>query len=144
VGLTSSTGVATAGERLRAAAFVVAAMSVLGLLYLLFNPSTSSTFPTCPFLALTGCSCPGCGSLRALHQLTRGHLLITLGLNPFMVLSLPFIGYFFVSCAMLAFVGRPLRTFFVRPVVIWALLGTILFYWVLRNIPVYPFSLLAP
>ena len=33
---------------------------------------------------------------------------------------------------------------FIRPVLIWALLGIILAYGVLRNIPVYPFSLLAP
>ncbi len=139
----TSTGLATAGERLRAAMFVAAATGALGFLYL-FNPSTSGLFPTCPFLAFTGCYCPGCGSLRAIHQLARGHLLIALGLNPLMVFSLPFIGYFFMSGAMLAVVGRPLRTFFVRPVLIWALLGIILAYWILRNIPVYPFSLLAP
>jgi hypothetical protein len=45
---TSSMGAATAGERLRAVALVVAAMSVLGFLYL-FNPSTSTLYPTCPF-----------------------------------------------------------------------------------------------
>lgn len=141
--LTSIGGAVTAAERLRAATFVAATLSVLGFLYL-FNPSTSSSFPTCPFLALTGCSCPGCGSLRAIHQLTRGHLVAALGLNPFMVLSLPFISYFFASRAMLAFVGRPLKTFFLRPELIWALLGIILAYWILRNVPVYPFSLLAP
>ena len=65
-------------------------------------------------------------------------------MNPLMVLSLPFIGYYFVSRATLAAVGGPLRTFFIRPVLIWALLGIILAYGVLRNIPVYPFSLLAP
>lgn len=138
-----STGVAPAGERLVAAAFVVAAVSALGCLYL-FNPSTTALFPTCPFLAFTGCYCPGCGSLRALHQVTRGHLLIALGLNPLMVLSMPFLGYFFVSRAMFAFVGRPLKTFFLRPELIWTLLGIILAYWVLRNVPVYPFSWLAP
>jgi Protein of unknown function (DUF2752) len=130
-------------ERLLAFMFVSMAAGALGFLYL-FNPSTSRLYPTCPFLWFTGCYCPGCGSLRALHQLMRGHLVAALGLNPLMVLSVPFIGYFFVSRAMLAFVGRPLRIFFVKPVSIWVLLGIILVYWVLRNIPVYPFSLLAP
>jgi hypothetical protein len=49
-----------------------------------------------------------------------------------------------VSRATLAAVGRPLRTFFIRPAFIWMLLGIILAYGFLRNIPVYPFSLLAP
>jgi hypothetical protein len=132
-----------ARERLLSLTLVLMAAGALGFLFLL-NPSTSALFPTCPFLVLTGCYCPGCGSLRALHQLTRGHLLVALGLNPLMVLSLPFIGYFFVSRAVLAVVGHPLRTFFVRPELIWALLGLILTYGVLRNIPVHPLSLLAP
>jgi hypothetical protein len=136
-------GIANTGERLQSAGFVLLAVCALGFVYL-FNPGTSTLFPTCPFLALTGCYCPGCGSLRALHQLTRGHLAVALGLNPLMVLSLPFIGYFFVSRATFAAVGRPLRTFFIRPVLIRALFGIILAYGVLRNIPVYPFSLLAP
>ncbi len=143
MGPTSSIGAGGAGQRLRAAAFVVTAMSVLGLLYL-FNPSTSTLYPTCPFYWFTGCYCPGCGSLRALHQLTRGHLAAALGLNPLMTLSVPFIGYFFASRAKFALAGRSMRTFFVRPLWIRGLLVVILAYWVLRNIPVYPFSLLAP
>lgn len=131
------------GERLRSAAFVLLAVCALGFVYL-FNPSTSTLYPTCPFYWFTGCYCPGCGSLRALHQLTRGHLTTALGLNPLTVLSVPFVGYYFVSRAALAVAGRPSRTFFIKPVLIRALLGVILVYWVVRNLPLYPFSLLAP
>jgi hypothetical protein len=130
-------------ERLSALTLVLAAAGALGFLYL-FNPNTSTLYPTCPFLWFTGCYCPGCGSLRALHQLTRGHLMTALGLNPLLVCSVPFIGYFFMSHAKLAITGCPLRAFFVRPAFIWMLLGIVIAYWVLRNIPVYPFSLLAP
>lgn len=131
------------GERLRASALIVMAAGGLGFLYL-FDPDTSDLYPPCPFLALTGCYCPGCGSLRAFHQLMQGHLMPALGLNPLLMLSLPFIGYFFASHIMLAVTGRPLKTFFVRPVFIWSLLGIIMAYCVLRNLPIYPFSLLAP
>ena len=31
-------------------------------------------YPTCPFLAITGWYCPGCGSLRAVHDLLHGDL----------------------------------------------------------------------
>jgi hypothetical protein len=130
-------------NRLRASASIAMAAAGLSFIYL-FDPVTSDLYPPCPFLALTGCYCPGCGSLRALHQLTLGHPVAALGLNLLMVLLLPFIAYFFASQAMLAVTGRPFGTFFVRPLFIWMLLGLILIYWLLRNIPAYPFVLLAP
>jgi hypothetical protein len=130
-------------ERLAASAVVAMAAGGLSVIYLL-NPGTSDLYPPCPFLSLTGLYCPGCGTLRALHQLTRGHPLAALDLNPLMVLLLPFVAYFLASHAMLALTGRPLKKFFVRPAWIWALLGVVLVYWLLRNIPVYPFVLLAP
>ena len=33
----------------------------------------SSWYPQCPFKALTGLDCPGCGITRALHALLTGH-----------------------------------------------------------------------
>ena len=134
---------AEARERLLSFVFVLVVATALGFLYL-FNPSASALYPACPFLTFTGCYCPGCGSLRALHQFMRGYLATAFGLNPLMVLSVPFIGYFFASHATLAVVGRSLRPIFVKSAFIWVLLGVILTYWILRNIPVYSFSLLAP
>ncbi len=61
-----------------------------------------------------------------------------------MVLALPFVGYHSASQAKLAVTGRPLRRVFVESRFIWALLCLIFAYGILRNIPVYPFSLLAP
>jgi hypothetical protein len=61
-----------------------------------------------------------------------------------MMLMLLFIAYFLASHVTLAVTGRPLKTFFVRTALIWTLLGVILVYGLLRNIPAYPFTLLAP
>ncbi len=135
--------VAAASERLLSAAIVLLTILVLGFVFL-FNPSASTLYPTCPFLWFTGCYCPGCGSLRAVHQLTRGHLATALGLNPLIVLSTPFLAYSLASHATRAMSGRPLRSFFIRPAFIWGLLGLVLAFWAIRNVPVYPFSLLAP
>lgn len=122
--------VASVKERMFAAASVLGALATLGILYV-FTPGTSALYPTCPFLAVTGCYCPGCGSLRALHQITRGYVATAFGLNPLLVLSLPF-----ASQISPAFRGLPLRTFFVRPLLIWSLLGVIILYWIIRNVPV--------
>jgi Protein of unknown function (DUF2752) len=133
----------TRRERLIASAVVALAAGGLSVVYLL-DPGTSDLYPPCPFLALTGLYCPGCGTLRALHQLTLGHPVAALDLNPLMVLLLPFVAYFLASHAMLAVTGRPLRGFFMRPELIWALLGVVLVYGILRNVPAYPLILLAP
>ena len=77
------------------------------------DPADSGLFPPCPFFALTGLHCPGCGTLRGLHQLLNGHLLAALGLNPLMVLALPFVGYAFLSTLALAVTGRRLPTVFI-------------------------------
>lgn len=130
-------------DRLTASAVVALAAGGLSVIYLL-DPGSSDLYPPCPFLALTGFYCPGCGTLRALHQLTLGHPVAALDLNLLMVLLLPFVAYFLASHAMLAVTGRPLRKFFVRPELIWVLLGIVLVYWLLRNISAYPLTLLAP
>lgn len=127
-------------------AILILGIGIIGLIFLYaYNPSTSSLYPPCPFHALTGLHCPGCGSLRALHQLLHGHVLTAFGLNPLMVLTLPFLGYAFLSSFLEELTGR---IYLPRPFIpaswIWAYLGVILLFWVLRNIPVYPFSLLAP
>lgn len=130
-------------ERLRSAALLALAAGAAGFLYLV-NPAASNLLPPCPFRVVTGCYCPGCGSLRALHQLARGHPATALGLNPLMVMSLPFIGYHGASQARLVVKGRPLRRIFVGSRWIWGLLCLVLAYGVLRNVPFYPFTLLAP
>ena len=43
--------------------------------------STASWYPQCPFKALTGLDCPGCGVTRALHALLTGHPLRALDHN---------------------------------------------------------------
>ena len=107
------------------------------------DPADSGLFPPCPFLAFTGLQCPGCGTLRGLHQLFNGQFLAALELNIVMVSALPFIAYSFLSMLAPDVTGRRLPTVFVRPAWIWLLLGGIILFWVLRNVPVYPFSWLA-
>jgi hypothetical protein len=133
--------------RARLLAFAIVATTTAALLYLrFFNPATPGTgyYPSCPFHTLTGLNCPGCGTLRGLHQLTHGHLLTALNYNVLMVLSLPFFGYTFISYALVAVRGRGLPQPFIRPVFLKAFLCIYIAFWILRNIPVYPLTLLSP
>ena len=115
----------------------------IALLYAL-DPRNPGLFPTCPFLGLTGCYCPGCGTLRALHMLLRGDVAGALGYNILTVLSLPFIAYSLGTSAMRAFGLRAPSPVFVHPRWIWALLATVVAFWILRNVPVAPLTVLSP
>jgi len=55
----------------------------------LVSPEQPGHYPTCPFRALTGLDCPGCGSLRALHDLAHGHFVTALTHNAMLVVMLP-------------------------------------------------------
>ena len=121
----------------------VAMLPCLALLYAR-NPEEQGLYPVCPFYFLTGLYCPGCGTLRGLHQLLNGNAIAALGYNPFSMLALPFIGYAFLSALLLTTWGRRLPSTFIHPALIWALLAAVLAFWTLRNLPFFPFTVLAP
>jgi hypothetical protein len=123
-----------------AGAITAAALAALRLL----NPATSKLFPPCPLHALTGWYCPGCGSLRAMHQLLNGHVQAAFAMNPFAVIALPFLLYGFASQISLEVRGRRLPAFFIPGGWIWTLAVTIVVFGILRNLSFAPFNLLAP
>jgi len=98
------------------------------------NPATVNFLPPCLLHATTGLHCPGCGSTRALHQLAHGNVGVALRLNPLTVLALPALGFLVVRR----------EKYFVKPLWVWTALGVVVVFGVVRNIPVYPFTLLAP
>jgi hypothetical protein len=130
-------------RRWKLAAVMLVALFGLVALFAV-DPAGSFFFPRCPFHALTGLHCPGCGTLRALHQLLHGNPGTAFWLNPLMVASLPLIAYSFLSGLVRVVSGWKVPVSFLPAVWIWILLGVIILFWIARNIPLYPFSLLAP
>ena len=129
----------------RLACIALAVLASLGVAMLYaFDPRNANSYPVCPFFGLTGYHCPGCGTLRALHQLLHGNVIGALGYNPLAVLSLPFITYSYAAGAARAFRAPTLPRVFIPPAWIWALLVGVIAFWVLRNVPVAPLTLLAP
>ena len=109
-------------EKLTVPAVVVAGIVVLAFLYF-FNPQDIPRFPRCPFFALTGLKCPGCGTLRGLHSLLHLRFAAAWSYNPLMVASIPFLAAFIVFPK------------FCRNVIVgWTVLVVVLCWWVLRNI----------
>jgi hypothetical protein len=128
-----------ASTRQRARALIFVGITLAGLLFLrLFNPVTNGFYPPCMFHSMTGLYCPGCGSTRALYQLVHGHPSAAFAMNPLFVTLFPILVYAFLSYALLGIRGRGLPRFFVNPTLLK------LIFWIIRNLPFYPFNLLAP
>ena len=132
-------------RRDRALYAIGAAAAVAGacLIYLV-DPREPGNYPRCWFLYLTGCYCPGCGALRSMHQLLHGDIVSALGYNPYVMLLLPALLYYFGSRGLAAYGVRRLRRPRLSATKIRILLAAIIAFWVLRNLPFEPFSILAP
>ena len=107
-----------------------------------FNPASPANqfFPKCPFRLLTGMQCPGCGSTRACYQLLHLHPVAAFKLNPLFMLTLPFIVYGFLGYTKSAITGKPQRRVFIPSFYLWGWLVLMIFFWVFRNTPWYPFA----
>lgn len=130
-------------HRITAAAMVALAACAAAVLFA-GDPTRPGLFPPCPLHFLTGIYCPGCGSTRALHELLHGHLRAAAGFNLIMLLALPFVLYSGASYVLFALRGRRLPTVHLPGRAVWALGVLLVVFAVLRNIPHYPFTLLAP
>ena len=115
-----------------------------GAVYLYFHDPKIYPIP-CALHLLTGLYCPGCGAGRACYALLHGDVLEAFCYNPLMTILIPFIGLYIVVRGIDWAVtggnhvdGRISVRFLVGVLVL------ILIYGILRNIPVPPFSLLAP
>ena len=123
----------------------VTTVAVAGLTCLfVWNPAQSTFYPPCLFHALTGLHCPGCGTLRAMHALAHGRLVEALGLNALSTLAAPLVVCHAARSALAAARHRPLPRLVLSAATIRAFLVLVLLFALLRNLPVYPFSLLAP
>jgi len=120
-------------------------MAAIGLVLLrLFDPATSGVFPPCPLHYLTGLYCPGCGSLRAIHALLHGNTTEAWAMNPLTVVLLPFIAYGLLSELLARLRGSGLPQPMLPASMIHALFVVVVGFGVARNVPMHPFSLLAP
>jgi hypothetical protein len=129
--------IAVAPQRLqRAYASILIALAPLGCVLLYArDPAHGHLYPPCPFHAMTGLDCPGCGTLRALHQLSHGHVGTAFGLNPLSVVALPFLGYAFASSVISLARGRGLPELRLRGRLAWVVPIVVGAFWIARNIP---------
>ena len=124
----------------RSTVIIIWSLLLAGAAYLfVFEPGKSGFFPACPFRLLTGFSCPGCGTTRALHEILHGHFAAAFMLNPLLLLAIPFLLFALLRYSVIVMRGGVPRPNALPAPVIYALFVFIVSFWILRNTPFYPF-----
>jgi hypothetical protein len=119
-------------------------MAVGGAFLYFVPPGKGSIYPPCTFHALTGLNCAGCGSTRALHHLLHGRIALALANNILVVFLLIPLAWYAIKHLRYMITGNRRRAPELKMKYAWILIGAIILYTILRNIPYYPFTLLAP
>ncbi|MBX6388837.1 MAG: DUF2752 domain-containing protein [Frankia sp.] len=123
--------------RLALAGYLGAGAAALAgsVLVYLVDPAEPGHYPTCPFRQLTGLDCPGCGTMRGLHQLLHGNIAAAADYNIFFVIAAPLlvVGWAVTVARLLGWrVPRlpqlPTFAYVAIPVLIVA-------FWIVRNTP---------
>jgi hypothetical protein len=118
----------------KVAACVTAAVLLAALTALFFfDPARHSLYPQCTLKRMTGWDCPGCGGLRATHQLLHGNVRAAFALNPLLFMVAPVVLWWLVAESAR---GRGRR--FIGPFDHWAgvaaFVGAVAVFGVLRNL----------
>ena len=106
-------------------------LTLVGLLAVV-DPHTSGRYPTCPCAYRAWC--PGCGGLRAVHDLAHGHLVTALHENVLVVLLGPALVIWWLVARHRRTPGRPLTLVLSARGTVFVLVLLVVFA-VVRNLP---------
>ena len=113
---------------------VILMIAALAAVYAMEPGNSIQRFmPRCPFHEVTGMHCPGCGGTRAIHALLHGHPLKAIRYNAIL--------FPMGVCTLLIWKYPKLQ--YNKPFTLTVATLFILFF-ICRNLPFYPFTLLAP
>ena len=118
----------------------------LYIYYAHYSISDNEWINQCTIHQLTGLECPGCGGQRALHLLLHGEVLQALHYNALFVLGIPVLFYLYYLMIRIYILGDKsyFNSFFMSSRFAIIFLVVIVLFFVLRNIPISPFTYLAP
>ena len=115
--------------------FLFPVLLVVGMVYYFNNPAESWFFLKCPVNYVTGLSCPGCGSQRAIHELLHLNFKQAFAYNPLLIAAIPY------TALGIAFNTETLKTrypktrkFFYGQRALYVVLVVVIIFFILRNI----------
>ena len=119
-------------------------LPLIAVLFFILDPDQQAIFPRCIFYSFSGYYCPGCGSQRAIHNLLHLNFFGVVQNNIlFLPAVLAIIYHYLYSILNRLFNWRLPNIFYMKNTP-WIIFGIILLFWLLRNLPFYPFSVLTP
>lgn len=128
----------------RSARWALGGLAVAGLAYVaVVDPNEPNLVPSCAFKALTGLDCPGCGGTRAVHALLHGDVASALNHNVLVVATIAVAVVWLVWNRLAPRLGREPKRFSLSPPWAIALFIGVGAFWLLRNVPIAPFSWLG-
>lgn len=132
----------TRWQRIVAPAYTSAGLGLATIALHLRDPHDQGAWGLCPSAAM-GVWCPGCGGLRAVNDLTNGHLLAAASSNLAFVVALPFLVLGFGVWAVDRWRGtrREVPMSVIRPTA-YVVVALVVAFTVLRNLAIG--SWLAP
>ena len=116
----------------------------VAVLFYFLDPIKYTIFPQCLFHSLTGGYCPGCGSQRALHSLLHLDFASVAGYNFLFLPAALFILYHYTHPLLNKAFSWKLPNLFYMKQTPWIVLTIVILFWIARNLPWYPFNVLAP
>lgn len=116
----------------------------VAVLFFVLDPNKHEIFPKCLFHSLTGGYCPGCGSQRALHSLLHFNVTGVIGYNFLFIPGGLLIVYHYIHPLLNRIFSWNLPNLFYMKYTPWVIFAVVILFWIARNLPWYPFSILAP
>src|SRR5690349_15443841 len=124
-----TTAARSRGERLRGPALAAAGVAAATLALHVRDPHVTHSWGVCPFYALTGLYCPGCGGLRGVNVLTDGHLGQAVSSSLLLILAMPVAVVLFGRWAWGAWTGREVMPVPALPTTVrWGLLALVVLF----------------
>ncbi len=117
-----------------ALAAVVSGVAATAAVLYRYPPEMNAFYPRCPFYALTGLLCPGCGATRALAALVHGHFAVAMHWNGLIVLLLPGLALYGAVAYRRAVAGKVAAWPRISNAMVFALLAVTLSFGVGRNL----------
>lgn len=123
----------------------VLALAVAAFVLRHYGPTGVPWTPGCVLHDLTGLNCPGCGMTRAAHATLQGRLGDAFRLNPVGMILLP-VASVGLGIEVLNWTREKPLPFRMKIGArgAWIFVAVIIGFGILRNIPLWPFTLLAP
>lgn len=113
--------------------------------FLYYHNPKEKMWLICIFYKLTGYYCPGCGAGRACYSILHGEFYQAFRYNPLLCILLPWIGLYIAACALQwVLTGRETVSRRIPVWITYIIMAVVILFGVVRNVDVYPFTLLAP